>query len=164
MTNTAFAGHPLLTPTGVAVLRLLLGDAFRPAEAPAQVTECARHPFQPYWDAQRRQLWLGDRLLAEYRRPTPHVAAVLDAFQAGGWEKGYVDDPALREPGTEAHTIRAELSRAVEDLNRTLPPSTLTFHRGSGWVWVEVHLPDDHGWAEGEVEDGVLASPAGYCS
>ena len=126
-------GAPLLTPAGVAHVRRL-AQAARPGRpGPADPT-----PPLPHWDPVRRQLWLGARLLRQFRQPAPVQVAVLAAFQARGWAAGHAPDPVPREPWETDEDVRRRLHEAVKNLNRGLPRGTIRFRAdGATGLWWE---------------------------
>ena len=93
----------------------------------------------PRWDGGRRQLWLGGRLLKEFRQPAPNQTALLDAFERRGWAARHVVDPLPPTPGEREDEAQLRLQETVKNLNRGLPPGTIRF-RGDGTgrgVWWE---------------------------
>jgi hypothetical protein len=120
--RAAAAGRPLLTDAGAAQVRHLL------AAGPAVVAPPAA---LPHWDGAARRLWLGGRLLKEFRRPAPRQIAILAAFEEEGWAAGRVDDPLPPHPGDAPGEARRRLHETVHNLNQTLPPGTIRF-RGDG--------------------------------
>jgi hypothetical protein len=93
----------------------------------------------PRWDSAARRLWLGDRLLMDFRQPAPYQTAVLDAFEAQGWQSGHVLVSLQLVPGETADDLKQHLRDAIRNLNRKLPRGTIHF-RGDGTargVWWE---------------------------
>jgi hypothetical protein len=137
---TAADGAPLLTGPGVSHVRRLVLAARAGSAGP-------RGPGLPlpHWDGVRRQFWLGPRLLRQFRRPAPAQAAVLAAFQAGGWAAGHAPDPIPREPGDTEDEARHRLHETVKNLNRGLPPGTIRFRTdgGTGLWWEYAPPPID---------------------
>jgi hypothetical protein len=128
----AGAGQPLLTTAGVCYLRqlVLASRAGGPAQqpAPAGPTPCLS---VPYWDAATRRLWLGARVLKEFRQPAPNQTAILGAFQEDGWAAGHIDDPLPPAHGEGPEEVKRRLQETVKNLNRGLPPDSIRF-RGDG--------------------------------
>ena len=96
--------------------------ATRVAEGPAQ------HAPRPRWDAEQRRLWLGDRLLREFKgHPAPNLVELLGEFERRGW------------PVSVPVRFRGEqLAQTWKYLNRVLPPHTIRFGgdgTGSGVRW-----------------------------
>ena len=129
--QAAAAGCPLLTEAGVRHLQQLL-DGERTGMPPGRPAIEV-----PRWDAARRRLWLGTRVLKVFRQPAPHQTALLAAFQALGWAAGRIPDPLEREPGDDAGAARLRLHETVKNLNRGLPPGTVWFHVDGDKVWWE---------------------------
>ena len=84
----------------------------------------------PRWDGGRRQLWLGGRLLKEFRQPAPNQTALLDAFERRGWAS-HIVDPLPPEAGEREDQATLRLQETVKNLNRGFPPGTIRF-RGDG--------------------------------
>ena len=143
--GAAADGGPLLTEAGLTHVRRLVqaardGAGDPPGPGPAG-------PPLPHWDGVRRQLWLGARLLRQFRQPAPVQAAVLAAFQARGWAAGHAPDPVPREPGDTDEEARQRLHEAVKNLNRRLPPGTIRFRTdgGTGLWWEYAPAGSDTG-------------------
>lgn len=95
----------------------------------------------PHWDRRQRRLWLGKRLLKEYRQPAPFQTSLLDAFQTQGWEAGHVIDPLPLLPGETTAAAEQRLHDVIANLNRSLPSRTIRFGgdgtgRGVRWHYV----------------------------
>jgi hypothetical protein len=91
------------------------------AEAPAEAV------LLPRWDAEDRTLYLGRRVVKEYRVPSPNQEAVLAAFQEEGWPH-YVDDP-LSPVGDQSPKQR--LRDTIRCLNANQANNLIRF-RGDG--------------------------------
>ena len=129
-------GVPILTPAGEAHVRRLVQVAR--AGRPGSPDPSSRGPPLPHWDPVRRQLWLGPRLLRQFRQPAPVQVAVLAAFQGCGWAAGHAPDPVPREPGDTDEDARRRLHEAVKNLNRGLPRGTIRFRAdGATGLWWE---------------------------
>ena len=129
--QAAAGGRPLLTEAGVEYLQQHLdgGRAARPADN--------AEAGPPRWDPDWRRLFLGDRLLREFRQPAPHQTAILAAFADRGWGAARIPDPLPREPGDTDEEARQRLYETVKNLNRGLPPGTVRFHVDGDAVWWE---------------------------
>jgi hypothetical protein len=95
----------------------------------------------PHWDRRQRRLWLGKRLLKEYRQPAPFQTSLLDAFQTHGWEDGHAIDPLPLLPGETAAAAEQRLHDVIGNLNRSLPSGTIRFGgdgTGHGVRWHHV--------------------------
>jgi hypothetical protein len=87
---------------------------------------------KPRWDANRRSLWLGDRELKRYRRPSPNAEKILAAFEEEGWPPR-IDDPLAR----------GKLKDTLQDLNEAIKNETIRRHflrfegdgTGKGILW-----------------------------
>src|SRR5262245_54625149 len=130
------AGLPLLTPIGRRYLvHLSITTSGRVESERTLEHECGA--CLPHWDRDTRQLWLGSLLVKLFRQPAPNQTALLDAFQAHGWEKGHVSNPLSAEPGESTAAARQRLQDTIKNLNRALPHGTLYFRGdgGSGAWW-----------------------------
>ena len=82
-------------------------------------------------DSTERRLWLGTRLLHEFRQPVPNQIAQLVAFQDRGWTERRVTGPLPREPHETDTEYQDRLHETIKGLNKSMPPSTIHF-RGDG--------------------------------
>jgi hypothetical protein len=75
--------------------------------------------LKPFWEAKRRELWLGDPLVKRFKRPEPLQELILAAFQKQRWPP-FIDDPLPGKPGTSCQERRYDvtnnLCRAQEPL------------------------------------------------
>jgi len=108
-------------------------------------------PLLPFWDSDRRQLWLGNTLLKEYAQRASNQIAVLTAFRSIGWAARRIDDPLpaiLRElPGEP----RLRLRETVKNLNRGIPKGTIHFwlepdRDGVRWDFCGEGCKEDDSW------------------
>jgi hypothetical protein len=99
----------------------------------------ASRPSKPCWDAELRELWLGDVLVVRFRRLAPNQELLLSAFQEQGWVTR-IDDPL---PKSERDS-RERLRDTVKKLNRHSGP--IRFHldgSGQGIFWESAqHRPN----------------------
>jgi hypothetical protein len=124
------AGLPLLTPIGRRYLVHLSETGMGRVESSGTLDpECGAS--LPHWDRDTRQLWLGSLLVKVFRQPAPNQTALLDAFQAHGWEEGHVPNLLPPEPGENTAAARQRLHDTIKNLNRALPQGTIYF-RGDG--------------------------------
>jgi hypothetical protein len=91
----------VLTPKGACWAESLLAPT-RPGATPERVEQ--EFPRWPAWDARRRLILCGDRVVKRFRRPAKNQTLILDAFQEEGWP-GRIDDPlpAAPQPVSESH-------------------------------------------------------------
>jgi hypothetical protein len=141
-------GRPLLTEAGVAYVSegLLPPEVGRPGqeEGPPGGGTPQRDEALPLWDPECRRLWLGRRLLKEFRQPAPNQTRLLDAFQESGWAAQHIDDPLPRADWEGEEDARRRLHETVKNLNRSLPAGTLWFRgdgTGQGVRWEHVRPP-----------------------
>jgi hypothetical protein len=96
----------------------------------------------PRWDAGRRQLWYGERLVKVLRNPARNQETILAAFDEDGWPPR-IDDPLPVVPNIHPHE---RLHEAVRGLNTGRVSGLVEFRRdgtGAGVVWwcsSETHL------------------------
>jgi hypothetical protein len=131
--QAAHARRPLLTEAGIAHLRGLLEKLQSPALA-----SCAD---RPRWDAGWRRLYLGTRLLKEFRQPAPLQTAVLDAFEKKGWPTSPVANPLPFESSESELDVRQRLHETAKNLNRGMPRNTVRFRQNKNMVLCEWHIP-----------------------
>lgn len=97
--------------------------------------ETALRRLTPRWDAARRQLWLGDELVKEFRTPAAAQEAVLAAFEEEGWPDS-IDDP-LPSNGGRLHP-KDRLRDEVRRLNAHQREGRIRFRcdgTGEGILW-----------------------------
>jgi hypothetical protein len=90
---------------------------------------CSDHATRPRWDKARRELWYGDKLCLEYKRPAPRQHLLLDAFEEMNWPDR-IDDPL--PPGTSANTI-GDLQKRLRSNNS--PVAIERDGSGTGFLW-----------------------------
>ena len=137
------AGTPFLTRDELRYLKGVLaaakgGGAATAGRAPAGNARSNRRR-RPRWDAPSRQLWLGRRLLKEFRQPAQNQTALLDAFQATGWATRHLSNPLPPTAGETEDEAQERLHETIKSVNRAMPPGTIHF-RGDGTghgVWWE---------------------------
>jgi hypothetical protein len=81
----------------------------------------------PFWDAERRQLWLGDRLIKEFHQAASNQVAVLAEFQRRGWNVRRVANPLAADADETLKARLRHLQDTVKSLNRGLPHGTVHF-------------------------------------
>jgi len=81
----------------------------------------------PAWDAQRRELRFGDRLVKAYRVPAANQERVLEAFQDAGWPE-CLDNPL---PHASDQDAKRRLHQTIQKLNQSTRSGPLRF-RGDG--------------------------------
>lgn len=105
--------------------------------------ELASSPLRPRWDATRRELWLGERLVKRLRGVADNQALVLAAFAEEDWPS-HVDDPI---PPLRGHDSHKRLRNVVQRLNNAQVYALLRFHgsgTGDGVRW-QLALPRPDG-------------------
>lgn len=128
-------GQSLLTDAGVAFVRrgtvtVRAATAADPS-GDSPVGSGADPQDLPRWDGATRRLWLGQKLLKEFRQPAPNQTLILAAFQDGDWRENHIDDPLPRQPGEREADAKARLQQTIKNLNRLLPEGSIRF-RGDG--------------------------------
>jgi hypothetical protein len=141
-------GRPLLTAAGIGFIRQRLLGIGRRCLLPlarAARSQHGREPLPlPSWDAQTRRLWLGNRLLKEFRQPAPHQTRLLDVFEKQGWLHGHIADPLFAREHESEQDAKRRLHETLKNLNRALPARTIRFRgdgTGQGIFW-EYDRPD----------------------
>lgn len=81
-------------------------------------------PKTPRWAAEDRTLYVGDRIVKEYRVPSPNQEAVLSAFEEEGWPH-YVDDPL---PPVGDQNPKQRLRDTIKWLNTNQRNPLIRFH------------------------------------
>ena len=92
---------------------------------------------KPTWDAQRRELWVDDRLVKRLRQQSSNQQAILDAFAAADWPPR-IADPL---PFMPAQCPKRRLHDAVKCLNRHHCHEAIRFSgdgSGSGVLWERI--------------------------
>jgi|WetSurMetagenome_2_1015567.scaffolds.fasta_scaffold242762_2 hypothetical protein len=151
--NLAFSKRTcfVLTKAGVLFAAALCPSlsAFPANRPPLDVAAATGASIQvsdtPLWDPQRRELRVGDRIVKQFRVPSPSQEAILAAFSEEGWPPA-IDDPLPPQPEQEP---KRRLRNTIESLNSNQKNSLLHF-RGDGsgqrilWEFSEdraAHLP-----------------------
>jgi hypothetical protein len=97
---------------------------------------------RPRWDQTLRELWCGEVLIKEFRRPAPNQELVLSAFEEEGWPR-HIDDPL---PGRAQQDAKQRLHDTINRLNRHQRHHLIAF-RGDGvgsgvrWHWLPAIHP-----------------------
>lgn len=120
----------ILTAIGLKSLERLLHTSL--------VQQAQRNrPFSsptPEWDAQIRELRLGDEVLKRFRVPACNQQLILSAFEEEGWP-AKIDDPL---PRTVTVHSKPRLHAAIQSLNRNQRPHRIRFRgngKGDGILW-----------------------------
>jgi hypothetical protein len=151
----------VVTPSGMLLMRKpasdptvhhfggglhLVGEAAAPLVGQRQ-THSPRLIDTPYWDCNRRCLMMGDRLVKQFRVPSPNQETILLAFQEEGWPP-CIGDP-LPLPAQQRPPMR--LHDTIKSLNAKQENRLIRF-RGNGTGQAVLWEPiDQH--AEGELPD-----------
>ena len=110
------------------------------AASPDEVLPAANgksHPEaapKPHWNAARRELSLGGRMVKQFHVPARNQELILSAFQEEGWPE-LIDDPLAGEIHIDPKT---RLNDVVYRLNHKQLACLLRFHvnrHGSGVCW-----------------------------
>jgi hypothetical protein len=122
----------VLTPRGAGVARQLTslcqaaGGQIQPARSPTG-TPLGRGALRPQWNAELRELRLGDILVKRFSGPAQNQEAILAAFQEEGWPTR-IDDPLRPSPNVSS---TRRLHDTIKNLNRHQVHCLLRF-RGDG--------------------------------
>jgi hypothetical protein len=81
----------------------------------------------PYWDSDRRILWVHGLVVKQFRQSSPNQESVLKAFQEEGWPPA-IDDPLPHRPGSDP---KCRLRNTIQSLNSHQTNRALRF-RGDG--------------------------------
>jgi len=125
--RTTFAARScfLLTEAGLSLLRVadeasykghadaLDGDAFAPRLTGPREANAIALPL-PRWDCDRRELWVGARLVKQFRQRSANQETVLAAFEEEGWPCS-IDDPLPPRPKQDP---KRRLHDTIRSLNR----------------------------------------------
>lgn len=99
-----------------------------------QLARNGKFDGQPLWDAQRRQLWLGSKLVKEFHQQAANQILILDVFQEEDWP-ARIDDPLPPVDGVDS---KRRLHDAIKNLNKCRKHLRLRFHgdgTGTGVLW-----------------------------
>src|SRR5262249_52136772 len=112
----------------------------------AERDQFAKEFVLPVWDPDSRWLWFDDSMIKAYCRQASGQMAVLDAFEAAGWDCRRVARPLRQDDGETEAEYRERLRYTVKNLNKGLQPGTICFavdRRGDGvrWGLCPGHLP-----------------------
>lgn len=101
--------------------------------------------LKPIWDADRRQLCVGEEIVKWFRVPAPSQETVLAAFEEESWP-AHIDDPL---PCVPEGVPKQRLNSAIKRLNDCQTNRLIHFHgdgngEGVGWTLIaEVGLKDN---------------------
>lgn len=137
-TGAAFACQVLEAAAGTSAIEEPL-DGDRKAEPssespPTNGEAQPRTTRKPHWDAGRRELSLGGRIVKQFIVPASNQEAILSAFQEEGWPD-HIDDPL---PGNHGIDPRIRLNDVIYRLNRSQSQHLIRFHtngNGDGVYW-----------------------------
>jgi len=140
----------LLTPKGAA-LAASENAATLNGSTETNGRSHARASRKPYWDAARRELSLGDRLVKQFHVPARNQELILSAFQEEYWPES-IDDPLTGEFDIDP---KARLNDAIYRLNRKQLACLIRFHvnrhgRGVSWSLCDHEMTDRRPRAETE--------------
>jgi hypothetical protein len=145
----------ILTPRGAALSEHVLFKTARwpqatlptlaavaaeiPALAPERRAACdTRQPamsaLSPHWNAARRELFWGGRIVKRFRVPARNQERILSVFEEEGWAE-HIHDPL---PETDDIDAPTRLHDAINRLNRCQINPLLRFRgdgRGTGVLW-----------------------------
>jgi hypothetical protein len=96
--------------------------------------------LKPRWDSERRELWLGERLVKQYRQRAANQVQILSAFEEENWP-GRIDNPIRPKVNTDENDTARRLSEAVRRLNDN---DYIRFERdgtGEGILWQLTRRP-----------------------
>ena len=122
----------VLTELGLRIVRALAAPDGHPALNACHLKGIAAG-LMPIWDADRRELRLGDTVMKRFRQPARNQELILNAFQEDGWPPR-IDNPLS---GTGDIDALDRLHEAVKKLNRQTI-RLLQFRSdgtGSGVLW-----------------------------
>jgi hypothetical protein len=91
-------------------------------------------PNCPRWDSDSRELWYLDRLVKQFRVPSPNQEIVIMSFEEEGWPTG-IDDPL---PHHVDRDPKQRLHDTIRSLNRNQKHRLLKFKgngTGQGVIW-----------------------------
>ena len=118
-----------LTSSGIATAK-----ALRPISATGTSTASVAKDLRPRWDAEMRELWLGDSLVKAFKQPAPNQETILAAFDEDGWPPR-IDNPLSPPPDDDG---KRRLHDAITRLNRHQKNALLHFrsdNNGDGVRW-----------------------------
>jgi hypothetical protein len=93
----------------------------------------------PKWDAARRELHVGERLVKRFRLPSPNQETVLAAFEEEHWPE-VIDDPL---PRGDSQDPKRRLQDTLKGLNRHQVHKLIRFKgngTGEGILWERAAL------------------------
>ncbi len=131
----------ILTPAGMALaqdartrsLSCLAPEAVRPAGQYADADASAT--VIPHWDLERHVLSVGNRVVKQFRVPSPNQEAVLHAFQRDDWPP-YIADPLPAVSAPQHAKVR--LHDTIKCLNARQKNRLVRFRgdgQGMGVLW-----------------------------
>jgi hypothetical protein len=91
-------------------------------------------PSIPRWDAELRELWVGGKLVKQFRLPSPNQERILTAFEEEGWPPR-IDDPLPPHPEQDP---KRRLHDTIKSLNRNQAHRLLRLYgdgTGEGVRW-----------------------------
>ena len=112
-----------ITPKGVRALVGWTSSHQRPEDGWTTVQQASSQRI-PLWDADRRELRLGDEVVKYFRWPAENQEAVLNAFEAQGWPS-QIADPLPEDPNI---CSKRRLHDTIKCLNRRRITTGIKFH------------------------------------
>jgi hypothetical protein len=123
----------VLTELGLAFVRIGMLEPLRTVATgldliePNGLPEVPANQHVPRWDFRRRELWVGNQLVKQYRVPAPRQEMVLTVFQEEHWPPR-IDDPLPPQPAIDP---KRQLHSTISSLNRNQKQPLIRF-RGDG--------------------------------
>ncbi|MGF1583445.1 MAG: hypothetical protein ACFCD0_29345 [Gemmataceae bacterium] len=96
---------------------------------------------QPHWDAERKELRVGTKVVKVLKWPAPNQETVLAVFEEEGWP-ARIDDPL---PGVAEQDPKRRLHDTIKCLNRSHKAKVIHFRgdgTGEGVIWTYVNEAD----------------------
>ncbi len=108
-----------------------------PTERDASHRNPGHRGVRPFWDVDRRELWVGEVVVKEFRRPAPLLERILAALEEDAWCRE-IADPLPPKDGVDP---KCRLHDAIQDLNGCQSPHLIRFYGngdGTGVRWEHV--------------------------
>jgi hypothetical protein len=90
--------------------------------------------LRPYWDHECHRLYVGKKLVKEFKLPSPNQGTVLMAFEEENWPRR-IDDPLPPSAEIDAKT---RLRSTIKSLNKNQKHRLVRFMgdgTGEGVIW-----------------------------
>ncbi len=125
------------TPTAGEAIHIFAHEEKNDA---SQSRLCRQETVTPFWNSQTAELWLGDRLIKQFRQPAQLQRLILSCFQEDDWTRR-IDDPL--PPGVGRDGVPMDSKRRLRDLVSSLNANHVTSGllrfrsdgTGEGIVW-----------------------------